>query len=168
MKWIISLLLALTLIPATAMAQTDPSAFGNTLSRQGKNLYLDGRPLVGDEIRSVLGDNLSKVYRKGKTQKLLGTIFLPTGCVALLGGVTIFVDYYSISSKTGMIFARIFTVPLGVLACGFGGGLAITGIVMLCAGNNNLNNVVIGYNTSNKYALTLSPSSSGIGLALNF
>jgi len=163
------LLLAFALSAITAMAQIKTSLTGGELSREGNKLFLDGKLLSTTEIPSVLGSDLYSLYRRGKTQKLVGGICIPVGCVIGGLGTWMIVDCNkSEESVAGEIVNSMLGRPFGYAFMIIGGGAAITGIVFLCSGSKKQANVVLGYNNTHKYAMTLSPASSGLGLALNF
>jgi len=163
------LILALVLSTVTAMAQINTSLTGGELSREGNKLFLDGKQISTTEMPSVLGSDLYSLYRRGKTQKLVGAICLPVGCVLGGLGVTLIVDCNKADDSVGQEFANaLIGKPFGYAMLIIGGGAAITGIAFLCSGSKKQANVVLGYNNTHKYAMTLSPASSGFGLAFNF
>jgi len=165
----IILILAFVLSAVTAMAQVNTSFTGGELSREGNKLFLDGKQLSTTEMPSVLGSDLYNLYRRGKTQKLVGSICIPVGCLIGGLGTWIIVDCNKSEDTAALEVANsLFAKPFGYAFLIFGGGAAITGIVFHCLGSNKQTNVVVGYNNTHKYAMTLSPASSGLGLALNF
>lgn len=163
MKQGIVVFLAFMLMTVAASAQVNPSAAESGLSYSKRTFYMDGKAIPGSQLSNVIGEDLFQTYRKAKGLRTAGIVCTATGGTLLTGGL-IGVISAATSDSTGDIFVGgFFGTPCALLGC----AVAIPGVVMWCVGSSRIKRIPVTFNSKNRTAY-LTPSSSGMGLALNF
>ncbi len=170
MKQII-LLFTLMLIVCSASAQYNTTSESATAASTGSGLsyshgtfYLNGQALEKSQLQSTLGSDLYSQYKKGRGLKTAGiTCTIVGGAFTTFGLIGVISGINSDSAGETLAEGTIGTV------CAIGGAVVlIPGIIMWISGNSRIKKVPLTYNSSRNYAVTLTPASSGAGIAVNF
>lgn len=140
---------------------------------KGGNFYQSGVKLNKEGLTNILTKPELDIYKLGESQRVTGYVCTPVGVLAIFGGGIIMNTGFKVKADPS---AHVLgeNAIMGPLAIGVGavlvlGGIASTsvGIVYLCRAHNTMLRVAEYHNNPSK-EITLSPSSNGIGLALNF
>ena len=127
------------------------------LGLTGYQYYEDSRPLITDEVHSLLSEN-KLAFDHWKRSRIYNTIAFTSGAVALGTAIGIVVREKDNPAPTGLYVASI--------------GTTIIGLVMTLSANNKKKKAVLNYNNGldKKIGRKVKPivNQEGIGLTLRF
>ena len=146
-----------------------PQPVNEILKRDGKKIYLNGRELTEQQVRSVMAQtDAFKLYNKGISYNKKGNALITFGTIFALGGATVWildatVDMGIFQNKiqsTNISYSRL----TAYIALGVGGAMLIPGITLKCVGKSKIKKSVYVYNKANTPTAELKCNFTGLGV----
>jgi len=138
------------------------------VSREGNKYFINGQQTSKKDFATYMQEkaeaNLAARFKNGYHEAIAGWTLLGTGLAIDIAGATI-LSYGALNEEDGNIGHG----AVGFWTMGIGTGVAAVGAVCLAVGYSNMHKSADSYiQSQNTPQLTLTPASSGLGLALHF